>query len=238
MNKHPLTIHTIPAIPAILWSPQTTPETQTLYLAIHGDQSHKEDAAITIFAQAAAARGHRTLSFDLPAHGDRQADPRPCKVQEATEDLTQILRYARTLAPKISLFACSIGAYFALQAYAKESLQKALFLSPLVDMQRMIENMMHWFDITPARLQDEQQIETPIQPLYWDYYQYVLSHPVEWHTPTAILCGENDTVVQRDTIDAFVQRTGASLTVQPGGEHYFHTAPQLAFFQSWAEESL
>ena len=51
---------------------------------------------------------------------------------------------------EINVFACSMGAYFSLLAYQNDVLEKALFLSPVVNMERIIENMMKWFNVTRA----------------------------------------------------------------------------------------
>lgn len=36
-----------------------------------------------------------------------------------------------------------------------------------------------------------------------------------------------------ETISAFAKRTGAELTVMPGGEHWFHTEEQMKFLDAW-----
>src|SRR5699024_8993303 len=102
------------------------------------------------------------LSFDLPEHGDRKDEVTPFKVQYCVRDLLSIMNYAKSRWKHISLFANSIGAYFSLLAYQSELLDKAWFLSPVVDMQRIIKNIMLQFDITEERLKREQTISTPI----------------------------------------------------------------------------
>ncbi|MDL2288230.1 alpha/beta hydrolase [Oscillospiraceae bacterium OttesenSCG-928-F05] len=223
-------------IPAILWGENTG----RLIIAIHGDQSHKEDAVIAILAEEADAKGYGVLSFDLPEHGDRKDDPELCKAQVCVPELRSVLIYVRTLAPDISLFGCSLGVYLSLAAYGGEVFRHALFLSPVVDMRRLIENMMSWFDVTPALLEAEGEIPTPMgKTLYWDYYRYVRDHPVDkWPIPTAILCGERDGVSEYDRVSAFASRFGAELTVMKDGEHFFHTDAQLAFFRRWLRERL
>lgn len=47
-------------------------------------------------------------------------------------------------------------------AFQNDVIEKALFLSPVVNMERIIENMMKWFNVTPELLQKEMTIETPI----------------------------------------------------------------------------
>ena len=222
---------TIGNIPALLWGP----ESDRLFIAVHGDASHKEDTVIRLLAEAAVAKGYRALSFDLPEHGDRKAQPRPCKARECAEDLGVVMGYARALSDDIGLFGCSMGAYFGMLACGEEPIRRALFLSPVVDMAHLIENMMGWFDVSAEQLEREQAVETPIKTLYWDYYRYVLDHPIRWDKPTALLYGDADTLCEPDVVQAFATCCGADLTTLEGGEHFFHTEEQLAFYTTWLE---
>ena len=52
----------------------------------------------------------------------------------------------------ISLFACSLGAYFSLVAFRDAAFRKCLFLSPVLDMERFLRNMMQWTNLTEDRL--------------------------------------------------------------------------------------
>ena len=74
------------------------------------------------------------------------------------------------------------------------------------------------------------------ETLSWQYLRYVREHPVRWNADTAILYGENDALVPFETVKAFADSVGASLTVMPGGEHWFHTPEQLRFLEAWLEK--
>ena len=223
-------------IPAILWGEQSN----HLVIAVHGNKSNKEDNIIAVFAECVLPKGYQVLSFDLPNHGERTGENIPLKAQNAAQDLKNIMRYAMKAAKNISVFACSIGAYFSLLAYNEMPLRQALFLSPVVDMERMICNMMTWFNVSEDRLKTEQEIATPIgQPLYWDYFRYVKEHPItKWNVPTTILYGSKDDIVDKDTVDKFAKRFHADLQVMEQGEHYFHTDEQLSYFRQWCESSI
>lgn len=221
-------------IPAVLWGETS----DKLFIAVHGDQSNKSDAVIAILAEQAAEKGYQTLSFDLPGHGERKNDPHLCKVQNCVEDLAQVMKYAREIAGDISLFGCSVGAYFSMLAFKNDDLRQSLFLSPVVDMKRIIDNMMMWFNVSEDQLRQEQEITTPVKTLYWDYYQYVLAHPVEWHKPTALLYGDKDNLCEFEYVSNFAERIHADLTVLVGGEHYFHTDMQLEFFRQWLQNKI
>ena len=63
----------IDGIPAILWGAPS----DRVYIHVHGKQSRKEYAEE--FAVLAEERGYQTLSFDLPRHGERQAEATPLR---------------------------------------------------------------------------------------------------------------------------------------------------------------
>ena len=227
---------TIANIPAVLWGEPS----DKIMVAVHGNASNKADEPIALLAGAAVPLGYQVLSFDLPQHGDRKNEPTLCKVQNCIQDISRIMDFAAGQAGQISLFACSMGAYFSLLACRDLPVRQSLFLSPIVDMKRLIDNMMAWFDVSPERLRAEQEIALPIgQTLYWDYYCYVRDNPVTaWESPTAILYGEADNLCEYGVITLFAQRFGCSLTVMKQGEHYFHTPAQLEFYRRWLKQHL
>ncbi|KNZ40889.1 alpha/beta hydrolase [Acetobacterium bakii] len=230
MIKQKLTIH---GIPAIIWGENSA----KAFIAVHGNISNKSDDVIVVFAEKLTQLGYQVLSFDLPEHGERKDDPTPCKVQYCVNDLSAIMEYAKIKWDDLSLFACSMGAYFSLLAYKDDLLKQSIFLSPVVDMERIINNMMTWFSISEEQLRTEKKVATPIgQDLYWDYYCYVKEHPVNsWNNPTAILYGSDDDLCEFDTVSNFVHQFNCDLTVMEHGEHYFHTKEQLEFFRRWME---
>lgn len=221
----------IEGIPVAVWGEKRS----HVFIAVHGNMSHKEDTVIQLLAEKALKNGYQIISFDLPQHGERKEENMPCKVQFCIEDLGKIINYAKSEWENISLFACSMGAYFSLLAYQEEELKQCLFLSPVVNMERIISNMMVWFDITPEILHDKQEIETPVgQTLYWDYYSYVNEHPVDiWNVPTAILYGAKDDVCEFETIESFADQFNCEMEIMQEGEHYFHTNAQLDVYRNW-----
>jgi pimeloyl-ACP methyl ester carboxylesterase len=223
-------------IPAILWGEkQVFEKNNRLFIAVHGNMSHKEDNVIAALAECAISKGYSVLSFDLPDHGERKAENVPCKVQNSVQNLKSVMRYAKSVSNNISLFACSMGAYFSLMSYKNDLLKQAIFLSPVLNMERLINNMMTWFSISEDRLQAEQEIATPVGlVMYWDYYCYVKEHPiVKWNVPTSILYGTKDDTVEHDTVESFAKQFHAKLDILENGEHYFHTEEHLSYFKKW-----
>lgn len=227
----------IKGIPAILWGDKTG----RLFVAVHGDMSSKDDTVIAILAEEALTKGYQVLSFDLPEHGDRKGDDFLCNAWNCVSDLEKVTEYAaKNISENISLFACSMGAYFSLLAYGSRPLDQCLFLSPILDMTRLIENMMKWFGVSEERLRNENEVETPIgKTLSWEYYCYVKDRPVNiWNKKTAILYGSDDNLSEYDIVSGFVNKFGCSLSILEHGEHFFHTDEQLHFFRNWLKENI
>ena len=112
--------------------------------------------------------------------------------------------------------------------------QKAFFISPIVDMEHLILDMMTWAGVTEAQLEEKGAISTPFgEDLSWEYLSYVREHPVQWNVPTRILYGSRDSMTAYETIAAFANAHGAELTVMENGEHWFHTEEQMRFLDQW-----
>lgn len=133
-----------------------------------------------------------------------------------------------------------MGAYFSLLTYSHEPLKQCLFLSPVVNMERIINNMMTWFSISENRLKTEKEIPTPIgQTLYWDYYCYVKEHPiVTWNNLTSILYGSEDSLCEFDVVSVFAKSFDCDFKIMENGEHYFHTEEQLQFLRKWLKKHI
>jgi len=220
-------------IPAILWGE----ESADVFISVHGKMSRKEETRG--FAEKAIAKGCQVISFDLPEHGERIGENYPCTVQNGVNDLGIIGEYTRRNWSDICLYVCSIGAYFSLLAYKDIPLKKCLFLSPILDMERLIRNMMNRFNISEQELKEKREIATPIETLNWDYYCYARENSIrKWNIPTAILYGSEDNLTEREVIDDFYKRYNCELTVMNGGEHWFHTEWQLAFLDKWLDKRI
>lgn len=136
--------------------------------------------------------------------------------------------------PSITIIANSIGAFFAMNALNGMQIERALFISPIVDMEKLISDMMRRANVTEEELREKQEIETGSgELLSWRYLCYVRENPIVWKTPTYILYGENDNMTSYETISQFAGKTNASITVMENGEHWFHTAEQVAFLDDW-----
>ena len=117
-------------------------------------------------------------------------------------------------------------------------IQKAYFISPIVDMERLILDMMRWANVTETELEAQGVIHTEFgEDLSWEYLNYVRSHPIKWNVPTQILYGEKDQLTSLATMKDFAEKHHAGLTVMENGEHWFHTEEQMAFLDKWILEA-
>lgn len=157
---------------------------------------------------------------------------------EAVEEFPAFFARQRQRCRSLTLIANSVGAFFALSALDETLVDRAYFISPVVDMETLIGNMMRWANVTEAELAEKREIPTDFgETLSWEYLLYVRAHPVSWRVPTCILYGEHDHLTAPETIAAFAERIGAPLTVMPGGEHWFHTAEQMSFLDKWVTKA-
>ena len=219
-------------IPSIIWGEKST----KVFIAVHGNMSNKEDEVIKILAEKAIDKNYQVLSFDLPEHGERKDDKNYlCKVQNCIKDLKQIIEYAKENYEEINLWACSMGAYFSLLAYKDENIKQCLFLSPVVNMKIIIDNMMLWSNTSEEMLKEKQEIKTEFGPtLYWNYYKYVKENPItDWDKKTYILYGNKDNMQNENIIRDFCTEFNCKLTILENGEHYFHTKEQIEFYKKW-----
>jgi hypothetical protein len=134
----------------------------------------------------------------------------------------------------ITVIANSVGAFFTMCALGGKRIARAYFISPIVNMERLIADMMAWAGVTEGELKDKGEIETAFgETLSWDYLSWVRAHPVAWGVPTSILYGAKDNLQSMETMRAFAAQIGADVTVMENGEHWFHTEEQMAFLDSW-----
>ncbi len=140
---------------------------------------------------------------------------------------------------EISLITNSIGTFFAMLALQNCEIKKTYCISPILNMERLITDMILWAGVSEAELKEKKEIPTDFgETLSWEYLCYVRNNPINWTVPTAILYAGNDNLTVRATVDEFVKHSNASLTVMENGEHWFHTKEQLEFLDEWMKNEL
>lgn len=219
-------------IPAVLYGDSS----EKLFLYIHGKMGCKEEASY--FAEIICPKGYQVLSIDLPGHGERAGEMERFVPWEVVPELQTVYGFARQHWQKISLYANSIGAYFSLLAYREAKPEKSLFVSPILDMEKLIRDMMGWAGVTREQLKAAGEIPTAFgETLSWKYLTYATENRItKWNSPTAILYAGQDHLTAREIVDNFAQRFGCTVTVMENGEHWFHTEEQLAVLDAWLQK--
>ncbi|MGM9874202.1 MAG: alpha/beta hydrolase [Bacilli bacterium] len=134
----------------------------------------------------------------------------------------------------IILIANSLGAFLSMNGLSNKKITKAFFISSIVNMEKLIMDMMNWSNVSEQELCNKKEIVTNYgETLSWEYLCYVRNNLIKWNIPTHILYGENDNLTPLNTITSFSKHIGATLTIMEGGEHWFHTEKQMKFLDDW-----
>ena len=153
---------------------------------------------------------------------------------ETGNEIREAVKKLVTEYESVTLIANSIGAFFSMSAGVDKMIRRAYFISPIVDMERLIRDMMSMADVTEKELEEKGVIATSFgEDLSWDYLCYVRKHPIRWNAPTDILYGKNDDLTSFETVASFAAEHDAKLTVMENGAHRFHTDEQLRFMDEW-----
>ena len=192
-----------------------------VYVHGKGGNSREAENYIPLFT------GYDVIGFDY-----RAQNPWEAKVEFAIFFTKLAAKYEQ-----ISIVANSIGAFFAIHALQDKPVTEAYFISPIVNMEKLIENMMQQANVTEENLQQKGSITTDFgEVLSWEYLTWVRKHRIKWNIPTHILYGSNDNLQSLKDIQTFAAEFGADVTVMDDGEHWFHTEEQMHFLNDWIKE--
>ena len=198
-----------------------------------------ENAIIYIHGKGGSASECEHYKPLFPEYDVFGLDYRTFTPWETGAEIRSAVKKLKTEYEKIILIANSIGAFFSMNADIDLMIEMAYFISPIVDMEKLITDMMAWANVTEDELKKQGVIHTGFgEDLSWEYLCYVRSHPIHWDCPTAILYGSRDDLTSYDTIKAFAEKHQADLTIMENGDHWFHTEEQMKFLDSWIEGEL
>ena len=206
------------------WEKMKQSEKNTVVLYVHGKggSASESEHYVNLFPECGV------VGFDYQASAP----------WEAVEEFRAKIASLRSRYDQIILIANSIGAFFSMSAGIGGDIRNAYFISPIVNMEKLITDMMMWAGVTEQELAEKKLIPTDFgEDLSWEYLEYVRNHPIHWEAPTTILYGSKDHLQSPETVSAFAQAHHAELTVMDGGEHWFHTQEQMEFLDSWIRRS-
>lgn len=231
MKQETFLIDDIPAI--LLGEPS-----DKVYLFVHGMGGNKNEAIA--FAKVANLKGWQVLGIDLQKHKDSEEDRIALLPCNALPKMSKVKNYLKRNWKHISIRANSIGAWFSMLSFSKEAFEKYLFVSPILDMEKLITDMMKWANVTEEALEREKEIKTNFgQTLSWEYLNFAKENSIKkLNCHTEILYAGQDDLTSRDTVNNFVEKFNCGLTVMENGEHWFHTPEQCKVMASWEEKNL
>ena len=79
---------------------------------------------------------------------------------ETGAEISTAVEKLKTEYDSVILIANSIGAFFSMNAGIDSMIQKAYFISPIVNMEKLIVDMMQWANVTEEELEDKGVIRT------------------------------------------------------------------------------
>lgn len=192
---------------------------------IHGKGGSREEAA----HYRKLFPGYEVIGFDYSSQT-------PWEAQKEFPLFFEKLQRSYTA---VTVIANSIGAFFAIHGFKDMPIEKALLISPIVDMEKLISDMMRWAGVTEQELAERKRIETAFgETLSMEYLAWVRENPTVWQVPTAIVYGEKDHLQSIECVKSFAEKTGAVVTVMENGEHWFHTEEQMAFLNRWIQSCI
>lgn len=193
---------------------------------VHGKGGHAEEAN---HYQQFFDDSFAVIGFDY-----KSVKPWDAKTEFADYFSSMVSKYN-----KLYLIANSIGAYFSLMSLSDMPIEKAMLISPIVDMEAIILYMMKCENITEDELRLQKEIETSFgESLSWQYLSYVRRNTIYWDIPTSILCADSDHLTSVAAMTDFAKKIHADLTIMKDGEHWFHTNEQMKFLDHWFKENL
>ena len=199
---------------------------------------HTKKAVVYVHGKGGSAEESAHYRALFPEAGVLGLDYRARTPREAGHEIHGMIAALHRETPDITLVANSVGAFFCLCAGLNDLVARAYFISPIVDMERLIGDMLRWSNATEADLRARGTLPTAFgETLAWADLCYVRAHPVNWRVPTCVLYGSLDNLTTPETIRAFCAAHAARLTVMEGGEHWFHTEEQMRFLDDWIRES-
>ena len=209
-----------------------------VYLYIHDKYGCKEDARK--FYEVVKEDGWQVLAMDMPEHGERKGGPEMMNPWTLVPELALLHSYALDRWSTICLKASGLSAYFCLCAYPRTYFDKVLFVSPIIDMMKSIDDTLVLSGITPEELREKKAVKSCFgETLSMDYYLYAHDHPIKnWISPTEILHGEKDPKSDLETAARFVESFDCKMTVLKNHGKVMPVDADLPELTAWIQNAI
>lgn len=132
------------------------------------------------------------------------------------------------------------GKSAAIQAFQNTKPDICLLVSPVLDMEDMISNMMLQAQVTEEQLKERQEIKTETGVvLSWKYLCWVREYPVKSICKeTNILYGTQDEMIPYKIVKKFSEENNCRLNFVENGQHWLHTDREVAAMRKWEQTVL
>lgn len=198
------------------------------------NRNNMKKLAIYIHGKGGSAAESEHYATLLKEYDVIALDYKANDVWQALEEFPKLYDSVRVGYDEVIVIANSIGAYYTMQALWNRNISKAFFISPIVNMEKLISDMMMWANVTEDELREKKLIETSFgETLSWEYLCYARESTDKWAIPTEILYGTADNLTSLETVTEFADKHNASLTIMENGEHRFHTDEQMRVLDEW-----
>ena len=201
-----------------------------IFLFIHG--LNGDGSGAIRFSKVAEKFGWQVYGITLPRDEIRPEILIP-KLQSTMEFLESQWK-------TISIRANSFGAWLSLISFRGKIFDRCLFVSPLLNMENFILNLMKLESISEEDLEREGEIDSKFGVrLSWKYLEFVRKNPVRSiSSKTRILHCSGDEVIPLDESKNFAAENSCELEILDGGEHWFHTDNQIKLLEIWESKNL
>ena len=157
---------------------------------------------------------------------------------EAKEEFPALLEPICREHGAVQMVANSIGAYFAMDALSGWPIERAWFISPVVNMERLITDMMAWAGVTEEELREKRESPPPLaRPFPGTISAIQESTPSGGTFHPHFVRGKRYFDFLFHYL-GFAEQIHADLTVMKDGEHWFHTPEQMQFLDDWVRRFL
>ena len=135
---------------------------------------------------------------------------------------------------EVNVIANSIGCYYAYVSLFDKEVNKTMFISPFVHLEKYIDMVMARFNISLSKLEEEKHIVLEgYEPLDYIFYKFVKENKVKYQKKINVIYGLEDNLVSYDNIDSFVKENDVILTTVEKGKHFFKDDFEIKALKEW-----
>lgn len=139
----------------------------------------------------------------------------------------------------VAIMAKGVGAYFAIDSLGEEQVDKALFVSPVIDVECFIQTILEKTGISEDKLFEEQVISSGYdQDLSWEQYDYFKKNVLSWSSDADVIMGSDDKYENVELIKSFAKANQCELCIIEGANHDFDSPEQQSEFREWLQNKV